>query len=64
MTSHYHDSKISGSQSNFLDRDDRSRRRTMEAKYGLPSTVFFFSAIFEGPRFVKIQEFCNHGNMT
>ena len=25
---------------------------------------FFLSAIFAGPRFVKIQEFCYHGNMT
>ena len=45
MTSHYRGSKISGSQTNFLDRDDHLHCRTMEEKYGLPFFVFFFCHI-------------------
>ena len=25
---------------------------------------FFFSVVFAGPRFVEIQKFCYHGNVT
>ena len=28
------------------------------------SFLFFLFAIFAGPRFVEIQEFCYHGNVT
>ena len=42
MTSNYHGSKISGSQTTFLDRDDHLHCRTMEEKYGL-TFLFFFS---------------------
>ena len=58
-----HGSKISGSQTTFLDRDDHLHFRKMEEKYELPFFVFL-PAIFAGPRFVKIQEFCYHDVMT
>ena len=45
MTSHYRGSKISGSQTTFLERDDHLHCRMMEEKYGLPFFVFFFGHI-------------------
>ena len=70
MTSGYHDSKFSGSQQSFSDRDGHLHCRTMEEKYGLPfcssvqsctgklcmSTFLLFSVISAGPRFVEIQK--------
>ena len=52
-------------------------KRTMKVKFGLPflsvrihrkvihvNFLVFFSAIFAGPLFFKIQKFCYHGNET
>ena len=75
VTLRYHCSKISGS---FLGRDGHLLCRMMEENYGLTfvpqrnrgqeshkcKLFRFFSAIFAEPRFVEIQKFCYHGNVT
>ena len=78
VTSGYHGSKMSGSQSSFLTETaicivERWKKsmgycfvpKGNHAQESHACQFFsFFSAIFAGPRFVKIKIFCYHGNVT
>ena len=79
LTSRYHGSKISGSQQSVmtfaLSSDGRKLWVTilflsaiMHRSHACQIFSFlfclFFPAIFAGPRFVEIQKFCYHGNVT
>ena len=79
MTSHYHGSKVSESQQSFLIetaiciveqwKKSMGYRFVPECNHGQEQSRtcqffrFFFSAIFAGPRFVELQNFCYHGNV-
>ena len=74
VTSGYHGSKISGLHQSFLT-ETVICCQTMVETYGLPSCSWvqsctgksymsFFFVVFAGPRFVEIQKFCYHGNVT
>jgi len=65
VTSQYHGSKILDLKQPFLKETTicTVERWEKSIAFRLPFFVFF-PAIFVGPRFVKIQEFYYHGNMT
>ena len=79
MTSRYHGSKISGSQHSFLIETaicivELNDGRKVWAIVLFPSAImrrkvihvifFAFTVMFAGPRFIEIEKFCFHGNMT
>ena len=79
VTSGYHGSKISGLHQSFLTetvicivkrwKKRMGYRLVPECNYAQKSHTsfffsFFFSVVFTGARFVDIQKFCYHGNVT
>ena len=58
-TSRYHGSKISGTQQSFLTEKAICTVERWKKSLGHRKVIYnnFFFAIFEGPRFVEIQDF-------